>query len=294
MTVALLVVVAYLLYSRSGSVQPFRGGATSMMLRSESAVSDVMSAPSAGGFGMAKMIAPPGIVPDPIAPSEGKDRLVIQDTNISLVVKKVADAVDAIGDTAKKMGGYLVNSSLSSPEGAASGSITVRVPSDKREDALAAFKQLGVKTVSETVQGTDVTDQYEDLDARLDVLRRTKEKFEAILTQASKVPDLLEVQRELVNLQSQIDSVVGQQKYLTQSAKLTKITIYLSTDEFALPYTPDQPWRPEVIFKEAVRSLVGTFRSAGSWVIWGVVYAPLWIPILGIVWFIKKKRNVTY
>jgi len=47
-------------------------------------------------------------------------------------------------------------------------------------------------------------------------------------------------------------------KYFEQSAKLTKITVYLSTDELSLPYAPTNQWRPLVIVKEAFRSLIST------------------------------------
>jgi len=157
---------------------------------------------------------------------------------------------------------------------------------------MTAYKDMAVKVVSESVNGTDVTDQYTDLQAQLEVLQKTKIKFEDILDRATAVNDLLNVQRELISLQSQIDSVKGQQKYYEQSAKLSKITIYLSTDELALPYAPTNEWRPTVIFKEAVRSFVGAIRSIGSLIIWAFVYLPIIIPIFFIVRYIKKRKNI--
>ena len=224
-------------------------------------------------------------------PTDSANRFVVRDTSLSLVVTQVSEVIEKIESTAKTLGGYLVDSDVSVPEGAASGTITIRVPAEKRSQALSALKKLAVKTISENVHGTDVTDQYTDLDARLDILGKTKTKFEAILARAEKIQDLLDVQRELVSIQSQIDAVVGQQKFLTQSAKLTKITAYLSTDEFALPFTPNDSWRPEVIFKQAVRSLVAGLRSVGTLAIWVAVYVPVWLPVILLVWWMKKKRG---
>lgn len=223
-------------------------------------------------------------------PTDAADRLVVKDTTLSLQVKNVADTISEIEKTAKDAGGYMVESDLSKPEFAASGNITVRVPEDKRSEALATFKNLAIKIVSEHVSGYDVTDQYTDLQAQLEVLNKTKTKFEEILDKATQVPDLLNVQRELINLQTQIDQVKGQQKYYEQSAKLSKVTIYLSTDDLSLPYAPDQSWRPVVIFRQAVRSLIGTLRSFGSLIIWLVVYLPILLPLLGLLYFLKKKR----
>ena len=225
------------------------------------------------------------------APSESPDRLIIQDTNLSLQVKDVSKTIGDILETTNSLGGFLINSSLSKPEGAASGDISVRIPQDKLPEALQSFKKLAVKVVSESVYGNDVTDQYVDLESRLEVLTKTKVKYEEILGQAQKVPDIMSVQEQLTYIQSQIDNLKGQQKYYEQSAKLSKVMVYLSTDELALPYAPTNEWRPTVIFKNAVRSLVGIFRALGSLVIYIVVFIPVIIPVVLIIRGLNKKRQ---
>jgi len=230
---------------------------------------------------------------NPAPVPEVKDRLVITESTMSLLVKKVAETQKSIQKKAEEMGGYLVNVNTSNPEEAvaASGSITVRVPQTKLDEALNYFRSLSVKVVSENINGQDVTDQYIDIDARLANLNKTKAKFEEIMSKAEKIDEILQVQRELVNLQDQIDSLKGQQIYLEKSAQISKVTIYLSTDELALPYAPSEAWRPTVIFKKAVRSMVGSLRKIGNLIIWLVVYSVIWIPALIIYKLIQRRRN---
>jgi len=102
----------------------------------------------------------------------------------------------------------------------------------------------------------------------------------------------LTVQRELISLQNQIDSLKGQQKYLEQTAQLAKVTIYLSSDEMALPYAPSATFRPDVIFKLAVRSLVGALRGVATLAIWIIVFGVIWVPVLVIIIFIKRLRKM--
>lgn len=223
------------------------------------------------------------------APVTGQDRLVVTNTNLSLKVRDVRRAIDEISLVASRLGGFMVDSNLSQPEEGASGSISVRIPSDKLADGLKEIRVLGVKVVSENVVGTDVTSEFVDIGARLETLNKTRAKFEQIMVGATGVSDLLNIQRELINLQSQIDSLVGQRKYLEQTAKLSLVTVYLATDELALPYAPAQSWRPSVIFKEAVRALIGSLRGVGTAIIWFVVYAPVWLPIVLLAWWLNKK-----
>jgi len=149
--------------------------------------------------------------------------------------------------------------------------------------------------VSETVSGRDVTDEYVDIEARVATLLKTKAKFEEILAKAEKVQDILEVQRELINLQDQIDNFKGQQNYLEKSAQVSRVTIYLATDELALPYVPAEVWRPQVIFKQAVRSLIVVLRKMGTLIIWLGVYSVIWLPAVGVYlvfrYWRKKKTS---
>ena len=279
LVILLLLIVGYLLFNNNLLPK------SSTVSRSTPRQTLDQSAPRAG-------VSQESLPESAPAPTETQDRMTIKETSLSLVVKDVSGALDGISKKAGELGGFLTDSQLDVGEGATSGTVTVRVPEARRQEAINEFKKMGVKVVGESVRGYDVTDEYVDLNARLAVLTKTKAKFEAILTSATSVSDLLEVQRELVDIQSQIDSVVGQQKYLEQSAKLALVTVYLSTDELSLPYTPDQAWRPNVVFKQAVRSLVGFARGLGGLVIWIGVFTPVWLPAAVIFRWLAHRRKL--
>jgi hypothetical protein len=228
-----------------------------------------------------------GAAPQP----EIKNRLVVEESNVSAVVDDVRQKVDKVLAEVTKQGGYMVSSTLTQPEEAPFASLVVRLPNKELRPMLAFLRGLAIKVTSENLRGTDVTDQYVDLEARLDNLNKTKAKYEDILAKAVTVQDILQVQQQLSYLQEQIDSLKGQQKYLEKTAENSKLTIYLSSDEFSLPYAPEPSFRPNVIFKEAVRSLVTTLRSLGKAAIWLLVYSVVWLPILLLILVIKKKRR---
>ncbi|MDP3998675.1 MAG: DUF4349 domain-containing protein [bacterium] len=240
-------------------------------------------------------ISYPDSYPPPVAPApEVKDRLVVQNSHLSLLVKNVSQTLEQIRERAASLGGYMVESNLARPEEATTGQITVRIPQTKLDEALTYFRSLSVKVVSENLQGEDVTDQYVDIEARLKPLLANKERFEEIMDQAVKIDDILRVQQEIINLQNQIDALRGQQNYLAKTAEMSKVTIFLSTDELSLPYAPSQPWRPEVIFRHAIRSLLSNIQNLGSLIIWIVVYSIIWLPILLIILFVRsRKKNQT-
>ena len=112
-----------------------------------------------------------------------------------------------------------------------------------------------------------------------------------MFNKAINVQDILQIQQEIINIQASIDSIKGQQDYLVKNAEMAKITLYLSTDELALPYAPTNAWRPNAIFKQAVRSLVGALRGIGTLTIWVVVFSVILAPIFFIFLFIKRRTR---
>ena len=237
-----------------------------------------------------------GIIPPPsydYAPApEVTDRLVIEQSYLSLLVKNVRESADKIIKHAQTSGGYMVNSSFESPNESPTSTVIVRIPSKDLDSTLDFFRKLSIRVVSENLTGQDVTDQFVDNEARLATLNQTKAKFQEIFDRAAEISDIVNIQQQLINIQSQIDAVKGQQQYLEKSAQMAKVTIYLATDELSLPYAPSDSWRPSVIFKQAVRSLVLHLRGIASAVIWIVVFSVFWIPVLLVFYYIRKHRKV--
>lgn len=218
-------------------------------------------------------------------------RLVVQNSNLSLLVKDVRQSGDSVLSFAKQSGGFMVSTSYSRPTESPFATITVRIPTTHFDQAMEYLRSLAIKVTNENLVGEDVTEQYIDIDERIRTYERTKQKFESILDSAITTQELLNVQRELINIQTQIDNLKGQKQALEQNVALTKITVFLSTDELALPYTPDKTFRPDVVFKLAVRSLLNSLRIIGEGAIWVVVYAIIWVPALLIYLGIRKWRQ---
>lgn len=220
-----------------------------------------------------------------------KERLVVEESNLSLVVKDVSATADEIISYAEREGGFMVSSSITNPEESPVATVIVRVPAAKFKTAIEYFRSLAIKVSSENLLGRDVTEEYEDIEERIATLEKTIIRFEEIRTKATKVSELLEVTREIINLQEQIDSYKGRKEYLEKTAAFAKITVYLATDEFALPYQPPAGFRPGVVFKQAVRALLTNLYALGKALIWIGVYGVIWVPALVIITFLRKRKR---
>lgn len=229
--------------------------------------------------------------PQDSAEQNAQDRLIIKTGSLSLVVKDVPEALKAISAFATKNNGFVVHSEINEYNFAPLGTITIRIPSEIFDKGVSEVKQLG-EVKNESVNGQDVTEEFVDLDSQLKNLRAAESQFLGIMQKAVKIEDVLAVQRELTNVRAQIEQIEGRMKYLKESARLSTLTISVSTDPAQLPVIDtDDKWHPVATLKDAVRSLVDALKDLGDLIIWFFVYIPVifvWALGLWIVYRIGK------
>jgi hypothetical protein len=288
LTALLLVIVFFMLfgnpvrylgtYSKRSSINSPNGITGFMESDSYSGTSKGISLPSAGFSGNYNSA--------PVTPRlDVQDRKVVTNSDLSLLVQDVRSSIDQVEEQVRSKNGYIVRSYMASPEGGESGTVELRVPKEELDSILVFLRGMSVKVVYENIYGKDITDQYLDIEARLSTLNEVKTRYEEIMDRATDVDQILNVQQRIFSVQDQIDALKGQLNYMNAT---TFITVHMSTDELALPYTPEEFWRPQVVFKQAVRSLISTMRGIGSLVIWVGVYAVVWVPFIVLVVLIKK------
>lgn len=249
------------------------------------------------------------IAPEPggqIPPTDTKDRLVVSNGSIALVVTQIVSSVDQIKKIAEANQGYVVSSSISdslytiqpmqeqavreTAKTPTHGTITIRVASDQLTSVMSQIRALGSKVTSESTNSDDVTDQFVDLEARLRNLQTKATQLQKILSSATSVTDTLAVYSQVSQTQGEIEQLQGQITYLKQSAKLSLITVSLSVEEEAIANVNVTKWRPLVVAEEAFYSLLNFFKGLSYFVIWIAIFAPLWLPIIAIAWYVRKRR----
>lgn len=218
------------------------------------------------------------------------DRKVIKTAYIELEIEvgKFESTMFGLTNLAEQNGGFVSNSqSYSDSEGKmTSGYITIRIPSNKYNSALNRVKEMGtVKSTSSS--GQDVTQEYTDLESRLRNYEAQEEVLLDLMKESKKVSDSLEVQRELSNVQEQIEIIKGRMQYLDDMVSFSTIDVYFHEPE---PITV-AGWGFVEALKRGLRGAVNVF----NWlVVVIIITAPLWILIgiiLIIVWQVIKARK---
>jgi hypothetical protein len=218
-----------------------------------------------------------------------QERLIIRTANMSLVVSNTEEAMATISQMAEENGGWVVNSSVFQyNEDAKTGNITIRVPSSGFNSALEALRNLAVEVRNESTSGQDVTEEFVDVSARLENLEATAERVRAFLDDTETVEEALAVNQELSRLESDIEAMKGRLQYLSQSASFSTITVDLTPDIVSQPIEPSN-WRPAVVFRNAVDSLMDALQDVAEFGIWFAVYLLPLLLIVGIpLWLVGR------
>jgi hypothetical protein len=205
------------------------------------------------------------------------ERKVIKDASLSVVVKDPEESMNAISALAEQLGGYVVSSSLSQqtygPNNVSlpGGSITIRIPAEKLNDVMTQIKTDAVEVTSENISGQDVTDQYVDLQSRLSAMQAAEKKLLEILEKAEKTEDVLAVYQQLQQVQSEIEVLKGQIKYIDQAAAMSSVNVNLTAEESIQPIQVG-PWKPQGAAKQAVEDLAYFFRNFVEFLIRFVIF----------------------
>lgn len=206
------------------------------------------------------------------APEEKK---VMKNGALNIRVQNADEASGRIGEIVSGFGGSVTDSNFSQgTNNVKRGSVTVKVPVAKFEEAFEALKKVATLVESESITGTDVTAQYIDLSARLKNKKAQEEALQNILNRAEKVSDIIDITNELGTVRGEIESLEGQIRYLDSQTDMASITIFIVEDPRV---TGDRSFRP---WQTLIGSLKTLLAGLGSLVTGIIAFAIVGVPMI--------------
>jgi len=163
------------------------------------------------------------------------DRKIIKDAELTIEVPSPGEAQRTVTSIAESHGGFVVNSETKQTENADVAKRTLevkliaRVPANQFDATLGAITKLATNIVHQNVSGNDVTEEFIDLEARIRTQKALEVQFLQIMKQAGKIPDALEVQRQVADVRTEIEKLEGRKRFLENRASLSTITVNIKT-----------------------------------------------------------------
>ena len=219
-------------------------------------------------------------------------RMIVRNGDMSLIVSSVTDTRDQIVSLTERFEGFVVSSFVSGENEQMRGSITIRVPDTKFEQARSEIGKLAVRVEADSTNSQDVTQQYTDLQARLNNAQATENQYLALLSQAKNVDETLRVYEALSRIRLEIEQIKGQVQYLERTTSMSLISIQLRPQGSGSALVKPG-WSALETAKSAIRSLVNLGQGLVNVLIWILLFLPIWGTILGVIlWRIHRRRRI--
>jgi hypothetical protein len=242
--------------------------------------------------------------PIPDFQPQATQRLIIKDANLDLEVENTDRAIDGTTQVAGDLQGYIISHRVWYENQAKYATITIAVPVQEFENALRRLRGLAWRVLNESASGEDVTDQYVDLQSRLRNLEATRDRIRSFLDQAKTIEESLEVNRQLSEMEDQIEQVKGRLNFLRDRAAFSTITVNLNpilptptptptptvtpTPTPTVTPTPDV-WRPGETAKEALDVTVTIGQGLTELLIWFVIVPLPFLLIFAVLYWVTVR-----
>ncbi len=166
--------------------------------------------------------------------AEAMNRKIIRNAELTLEVGAPAEVQRKITSIAESLGGFVVTSEaklrqIGDSKQELEVNLVIRVPATQFGSALDQIRSTGSRVLQEKMTGQDVTEEFIDLEARIKTQKALELQFLEIMKQASKVPDALEVQRQIAEVRTEIEKLEGRKRFLENRASLSTITVSLQS-----------------------------------------------------------------
>ena len=178
-----------------------------------------------------------------VTTAEAADRKIIRNADITIEVSSTSEAQHRVTSIAEAHGGFVVTSeakqrqSVDPAQRATDFKLVVRVPANQFGVALDEIKKLATNVPEEKATGQDVTEEFIDLEARIKTQKALEAQFLAIMRQANKVEDALEVQRQIAEVRTEIEELEGRKLFIENRSSLATLTINIQAPKPVLVTT---------------------------------------------------------
>ncbi|MGO4690728.1 DUF4349 domain-containing protein [Glaciibacter sp. 2TAF33] len=235
----------------------------------------------------------PGVVQGEAADLPAANRDVVTTGQVSLTVDDpIRSAQDAVRIT-ERAGGRIDSRTENpgTPNQPASANLTLRIPADSLDRTLTELKKLGtVNFVS--LNASDVTQQTQDLDARISALQTSVDRLLDLMSKATSTTDLIAIESALSERQANLESMQSQRTAIGDQIDYSTIGLDLYSTGTIAPGAPDNFWTAIVAGWNAFVATLGGFAVAFGYALpWIVALALAGLIVAAIVWASTRKRN---
>lgn len=218
------------------------------------------------------------------------EKKIIKDGRIGLQVQDLNKTKLRVDSLVRKYEGYYANESFNNTDWESAYTLKIRIPAVSFEALIATIESGDGEVEYKEIDARDVTDQFIDLETRLENKRSYLKRYKDLLNQAKSVKEILEIEEKIRGLEEEIESTTGRLKYLSDQVDYSTLDLRVAKRK-EFKYKPD---RQDSFFERLKQSLSKGWYVFVDFLLFTIRLWPFWIivPFLVYLWRrFKKKRK---
>lgn len=218
--------------------------------------------------------------------AEPVERKLIKEGRVEFEAENLNSTRQTIFEAVKRYNGYVSSDQEFKSPGRKSNTIIIRVPADSFDSLLSDATKGVDKFESKEINVKDVTEEFLDIQARLKTKKELEQRYIDLLKEAKNVTEILEIEKQIGQLRSEIESIEGRLKYLQNRVSFSTLTM---TFYESIPNETAFGQKFKNGFRNGWISLIWFFVALTN--IWPFVLIGLGL-VAGIRIYRGKKRNL--
>ncbi len=208
---------------------------------------------------------------------------IIKNANLRFETRDLDATYDQISKSLKNQNATIQNDSQGTEYNTVFRTIIIRVPS-KNFDALINEVSQGVGFFElKEITADDVTEEYIDSAARLKTKKVLETRYFELLKKASKISEIIEIEKQLSAIREEIEAKEGQLKYLQNKVSMSTITIHFYKT------TVEKIGTTVSFGTKIVNAIVSGCNGISSFFIWLLAIWPFIAILVAIIYLIRRK-----
>lgn len=229
-----------------------------------------------------------------VSAQQGDLTKIIRDGRIGIVIAdgSFSKGVSRVTQIARSTGGFVLESSSRDER---SGTLTLRIPANRFDDAMLALRGLAGELQGEVefqdISGQDVTAEFIDLGARLEILQDRRDLLRDIQADATSSSEILRLAALIDDVTLQIENFQGRLKFLRDQVAEATIRVEVRERDVQ-PEDPGPDTENPSLADSFELAVQGFLRILGAIVIGLGYMIPLTVIALlvwGVVMLVRRR-----
>ncbi len=207
------------------------------------------------------------------------DVKMIYTGDLTLQTTELSEATSMISQLVTDLGGYIEEQTLNQNTGWANASFTVRIPAESFETFMSEAGASDLCTVTyQSWSADDVTEEYTDIEGRLETLQIKLERLQELLSQAENMEDIITIEDSISDVEHDIDYYSGAKN--RYDSLIDYSTVYVNIQQVTVSGTGVDATYGQRLKNGFVKGVRNFAQGCGNFLLWVVSH------VLGIIIFL--------